>query len=596
MEISFINNFLLIIFLVVLLMSFYVLKADFKNPLNISFGIFSFSASIWVFLNYLWGFYQTSNTILTLTYIISPIMIVTMYTWVNFLFRKNLPNWLGLTIIAATAVDLSVAIIAIISRTELISSVKNRFEFTTGPIFTSFAIYFFVLILGFLIYFFIEYKRSDPELKKSLNVITTGILITLIFASVVSFVLPSIGYVNLAIFDAPSIIFFVVFSAYAILKLELFNVKTVVTEISTYLVMVLSFILLFVIKEDVNIGIKVILMGLFIYGGYTLIKSVKTEVKQKEDLERLAQKLSLANKKLEEVDAMKTEFISMASHELLTPISAIKGYLSMILDEKLVKIEDENAVRYLDSIYKSSNRLAKLVADLLNVSRIEQARLLVAKEEINLEEVVTSVVDELKFKAKEKKHSLKICGVDKNAKSYGDVDKIKEVLVNFCGNAIKYTPDGGEISVCINRVETKKIEEEYSRMEKISVENAAVKDSSLQNAIDPKLRELVGDYQVVVCVTDNGAGLSDDDLSHLFKKFSRVGDFTTQKVQGTGLGLYISRALIEMQHGRAWAISDGRGKGSTFCFSLPELTNKTELDKLDSKVEIASDAKPLAKS
>jgi signal transduction histidine kinase len=596
MNISLVNNLLLMIFLVVFLMSFYVWKAAFKNPLNISFGIFSFLAGCWVLLNYLWGYYQTSHLLLAFTYLISPAMIISMFTWVNYLFRKNLPTWLSLSVIIASIINFLFVVLEITQIRQLISSVESRTKFTTGPIFSLFTAYFFLIILGFIFYFFWEYKKANQGLKKSLNVIATGIILTIFIASTVSFILPAFGYVELAIFDAPSIIFFVAFSAYAILRLELFNIKTVVIEISAYLIMILSFIILFVVKEDVNLAAKIILMALFVYGGYTLIKSVKTELSQQEDLKKLAENLQLANKQLEEVDALKTEFISMASHELLTPISAINGYLSMIYDEKLVKIEDERAKKYLNQVYGSSKRLAKLVAALLNVSRIEQGRLLIEKSDVMLNELIENVIAELKLKAAEKKHTLKTnFGSLPETQSYADPDKIKEILINLCGNSIKYTPDGGEIEVGFTKQKTKEVEKEHEEMKKILIKNEDAPDSSLQNAIDENLRQLVGNEQIVIYIKDNGLGLSDDDIAHLFKKFSRVGDYTTQKVQGTGLGLYLSKALTEMQHGRIWVKSDGIGKGSTFFFSLPESSQREEIKKLDSKVKVAKDAKPLAK-
>lgn len=566
-----------------------------KKPLHITFLLMSLTFGGWIFLN-LWFQNNQNETIFKLILSESMLMPLVLFAWSYFLTEKkkyseNFQLFLGSIATAFLLINLFIWLTPFI-----VDKVYSTTNVSLGNLFFVYAVYMVSLVIAFLTYLIKIYKKTTNEYKRQLKYVIVGFFLFLGSASLCGVVLPALGIDKFANFDSPSSILFLFFSAIAVLRHKLFGIEVIGT---IFLTVVLWIVLITKAAADrgstsFNLDLLVIVLAFTL--GIILIRSVLSEIKKRTELQLLTSELSNANTKLEEVDAMKTEFISMASHELLTPISAIKGYLSMILDEKLVKIEDENAVKYLDSIYKSSNRLAKLVADLLNVSRIEQARLLVAKEEINLEEVATSVVDELKFKAEEKKHSLKICGSDKVAKAYGDIDKVKEVLVNFCGNAIKYTPDGGEISVCIHRVETKKIEEEYSRMEKISVEKAAVKDSSLQNAIDPKLRQLIGDHQFVVCVTDNGAGLSDDDLSHLFKKFSRVGDFTTQKVQGTGLGLYISRALIEMQHGRTWAVSDGRGKGSTFCFSLPELSNKAELEKLDSEVEIAKDAKPLAKS
>lgn len=596
-DISILNNILLVILVLVLLLSFYVLKANRKNPLNISFSLFSLFIALWVFLNYLWGFYQTSHTLLILTYISSLFIGSSMVIWLNFLFRKFLPKWLIYFAIITTTVNIALAIISFLPSNLLIKDVQNRLEFTTGPLFALFSGYFLIIILIFLIFLFVEYKRSSSELKRSINIIAGGVFLSLAIATLVSYVLPTLGYVNFAIFDAPSSIFFVAFSAYTILRMQLFNIRVFFTEIITYFVLIVTFIFMFVFLKNINLTTRIIFMFLFAYGGYFLLKSVQKEVEQKEELQQLTQQLQTANTKLKQVDAMKTEFISLASHELLTPISAIEGYLSMMLDEKIVKIDNEKAVEYMSRVYTSAKRLARLVADLLNVSRIEQGRMLVDKKEIDLHALVNEVVKELKFKAQEKKHKI-LTSVRENinTKTYGDVDKVKEIIINLTGNSIKYTKDGGLIGIGIDQWPTSKVESNFNKMQSELKEHGKTSEGSLQNIVNDKFAKLIGDKQLVVIIKDTGIGISHDDLGRLFQKFSRVGDWSTQEVQGTGLGLYISRALVEMHHGRIWAYSEGEGKGSTFYFSLPTVKAENQIKQLDSEIPVAKDAKPLAKS
>ncbi len=597
MNINSINNLLLIIFILILLLSFYVWKAKPKNKLNISFAVFCIVTGLWIFFNYLWGIFQTSELILTLTYIISPFIVISMFVWVNFLYHDKISNILKSSISVMSGFGILLSFISFNPHYPLINAVQNRFEFKTGPIFPIFTIYFSIVVIGFLFYYFYKLKSATKELKKSLVVMTIGIFLSLLIGAAVSFVLPMIGFVNLAILDAPSAIFFVSFSAYAILKMQLFDLKMILTEILTYFVLIVSFIILFFIKEDVNIIVKIILMLVFVYGGYQLVKSVDSEVKQKEKLQELSTQLAQANSHLKDLDKMKTEFVSLASHELLTPVSAIEGYLSMMLDEHLVKLEDPKAVQYMDRVYRSAKRLARLIADMLNISRIEEGRLLVEKKEVSLTELINQVLDELKFKAEEHKQKIVFenSGTD-TSMTYADPDKVKEILVNIIGNSIKYTMNPGTITVSVEKVPTKVLTDEWSKLEAVILASTVDDQESIHAVADEHMKQILGDQQYLIKVKDQGIGIPKEELPKLFKKFHRVGDFSTAESQGTGLGLYITRALVELHHGRVWPDSEGQGKGSTFTFSLPTVESKQAIIDIEKQSpQTKEQLKPLAK-
>jgi len=240
------------------------------------------------------------------------------------------------------------------------------------------------------------------------------------------------------------------------------------------------------------------------------------------------QKLKDANEYLAELDKLKDEFISMASHELNTPLAAIEGYLSMVLEEGLGKV-DKRAKEYLQRAYDSSKRLAELIMDLLNVSRIEQGRLKMKFVKSNLYDLAESVVHELQIKADAKKLSLKlVADRAKVPETWCDADRIREVFVNLVGNAIKYSERGG-ITIKV-----------YGDAHKVTAE-----------------------------VQDTGRGIAKIDQKKLFQKFSQVKREQDQQ-HGTGLGLYISKNFIELHKGRIWMESE-EGKGSTFAFEIPVL-------------------------
>lgn len=259
---------------------------------------------------------------------------------------------------------------------------------------------------------------------------------------------------------------------------------------------------------------------------YAIAKAISDDLSLAVQRAQAFEQLKAANEYLAQLDKMKDEFISMASHELNTPLAAIEGYLSMILDEGMGKI-DKQSRTYLNRAYASSKRLAELILDLLNVSRIEQGRLKMKYEEIAVAEMIESVIHELQIKADGKKIYLKIDIAKDLPKVWCDPDRIREVIVNLTGNAIKFTEKGG-ITIKASQPDAKNIR---------------------------------------VQVVDTGRGVAKEDQSKLFQKFSQVKRQVDEH-QGSGLGLYISKNFVELHNGKIWVDSEV-GKGATFSFELP---------------------------
>lgn len=246
-------------------------------------------------------------------------------------------------------------------------------------------------------------------------------------------------------------------------------------------------------------------------------------------LEKTTHDLDEANKHLTELDKMKDEFLSLASHELRTPMTAIKGYVWMVQNGKAGVITDTTR-NYLDIVYKSTERLIHLVNDMLDISRIESGKVQLHPEPVNIPDIINQVKNEFSAQARDKQMSLSASVIDSLPQISADKDKITQVLENLVGNAMKYTPEGGKITL-----------------------SAIPKDSTVE-----------------ISVTDTGKGISAEDLPKLFTKFTRLGgeSLTTFSQPGTGLGLYLAKQYIELHHGKIWAAST-LGSGSTFTFSLP---------------------------
>lgn len=238
-------------------------------------------------------------------------------------------------------------------------------------------------------------------------------------------------------------------------------------------------------------------------------------------------KLTETNKKLLVLDKAKTEFLSIASHQLRTPLSSTKGFLSLLLDGTYGKIPSKSR-QALEKICISNERLITLVEDLLNISRIEAGRLTFDFRKESLEKVTQEVLDTMTLVAKnagltlEKKFPAKSSPL-----IYFDRAKMREVISNFIDNAIKYTKEG-QVTVIIEESKTK----------------------------------------IRLIVQDTGMGIGKDDLEGIFEKFQRGDRGGRVNRNGVGLGLYVCRKIIDAHKGRVWAESDGIGKGSRFIIEL----------------------------
>jgi len=250
------------------------------------------------------------------------------------------------------------------------------------------------------------------------------------------------------------------------------------------------------------------------------------------ELQKKTGELANANEKLKQLDKLKDDFVSVASHELRTPMTAIRSYSWMALNKPDIKLS-EKMKKYLSRVLISTERLINLVNDMLNVSRIEAGRIEIRPQIFDIGVLVDDVMAEVTPKANEKMVQLEV-GKVQLPKIFADPDKVHQVLLNLIGNSLKFTPTDGLIKV-----------------------------------------NFFSDGKVIeIKVSDNGVGISKEDLSRLFQKFGRLDNSYVAAATsgGTGLGLYISKSLVELMHGTIKASSEGVGKGATFTFSLPIAT------------------------
>lgn len=251
-----------------------------------------------------------------------------------------------------------------------------------------------------------------------------------------------------------------------------------------------------------------------------------------------------------EVSRAKSEFVSLVSHELRTPMTAMKGYVDLVVSGVVGPVTDEQR-QFLKIIRSNIDRLTGLVNDLLDISRIETGRVRLNITRVSVDAAVADVALTLQTRLDEKQHAFESRVSPGLPPVRADAGRLTQILTNLIGNAIAYTPPGGWIMVSAH----------------------------------------AGDRLAVIEVSDAGIGIALEDQKRIFDRFFRADDPVVREAKGTGLGLPIVQSLVEMQGGRIWVRSEP-GQGSTFSFTLPlwEPDEEALLDPAEGDVHAAQTA------
>ncbi len=255
------------------------------------------------------------------------------------------------------------------------------------------------------------------------------------------------------------------------------------------------------------------------------VKELNATLQQRIDV--ATKELRSSNAQLKHLDEVKDEFMSMASHQLRTPLTSIKGYLSMVLDGDVGKISPQQRT-VLSEAFNSSERMVHLISDFLNVSRLQTGKFVIEKALVDFGELVRQEIADLEGMAKGRELHLEFKSVNGELQINADAAKLREVVTNFIDNAIYYSPEHTKITVHVEK-----------------------------------------DHQALYfSVVDQGIGVPEAEQARLFNKFFRATNARKQRPDGTGVGLYLARKVITA-HGGAVVFESKEGKGSTFGFRLP---------------------------
>ncbi len=400
-----------------------------------------------------------------------------------------------------------------------------------SDIFTSFIV-LFVIMSAYSIYLLFKKYISSSDPSERMRIRYLFVIFTVAFIGGCSSYLPVFGIevlplANVMIFPCILAIFYLIFWQ------KFLNSKNILTQILTLFIWIVLVIRIFFANDmleivfDTGIFLLSVLLGIF------LIRSVIKEVESREKAEKLTIDFQKANDRLRELDVQKTEFISFASHQLRAPLTAMKGYASLIVEGDLGEVSGKVSDA-VSRMFESAKTMTSVVDDYLNVSRIELGSMKYELEPLDMKTLVSDVVAELK-------PNIDKAGLKFDFKTIGegpwtvsaDPDKLKQVVANIIDNSVKYTPSGS-LAVALGRVPNKD-----------------------------------GTIPIRFSVTDTGIGIAPLVMPKLFQKFSRADNANKQNIHGTGLGLFIVREIVNAHHGRVWAESAGEGKGSKFIVELP---------------------------
>jgi len=250
----------------------------------------------------------------------------------------------------------------------------------------------------------------------------------------------------------------------------------------------------------------------------------RVKVVSEDELGQLARSFNQMATSLEHTETIRRELIGNVAHELRTPLSTIKGYMEGLMDGVL--LAEPNTYQ---EVYREADRLQRLVSDLQELSRVEAGAFELNLKPVKMAELIRHTAARLQPQFEEKGVNLILNLSDDLPSIYGDEDRVHQILLNLVGNALQYTPSGGAVTI-------------------------TAKDNA---------------SELCVLIRDTGIGVTNKHLPHLFTRFYRVDKSRSRAGGGSGIGLTITKHLVEAHGGRVWAESEGVGQGSTFGFSLP---------------------------
>lgn len=525
---------------IALLVGIFVLVNGPKKLLNQLLFIISVCFSLWVlhsliswtnvdsnFIGFIWPFFAATKTLL---------VILCVYFIYVFLSQGKDVSWKIKSIFI-----LLLAPVFIFAPTDLS---LTGFNLVDCDAFAYEGLYFklyytaisYLAMLWILLLLIRAYRKANESFRR--QILLMGIGIESFLFLFVTFVFVITSLVNLDILDDSNLemyglfgqTVFMVIIGFMIVRFKTFNIGLLAANALIVALLILVGSQLTFATDTSSRVLTIITLILTAIAGIVLARSVKKEVNQREQLQRLTAELGKANKRLKKLDKLKSEFVSIASHQLRSPLTSIRGYASMLLEESFGKLPAK-AVEPVNRIAESSRLMALAIEDYLNVSRIESGNMKYNFSDFNLKDEVEKITDDVRSVAM-KKGLVLLFRNKLNSKGVvnADIGKVTQIIHNLINNSIKYTPKG---------------------------------------SITVLLRDDLTAKKLYVDVIDTGIGMSQETMDRIFEKFERADNANSVNTSGTGLGLFVALKMAHAMKGDITVASDGDGKGSIFTLELP---------------------------
>ena len=387
----------------------------------------------------------------------------------------------------------------------------------------------FVYSIGYTIFiYFRKLPHLSRDAKRQVNLMYLGIIVASVGGIVTNLILPFIFNIYTFQEIAPVfLIFFAIFTFYSIFRYSLFQLKVIFSQVLVFGVSVSLLLLIFTAANRIDLILKIGVFIVFVVGGILLIREVILNVKKQEELQKAQKELLQINAELEKSIELKDDFMRLASHQLRTPLTVVNGYLSMLATpEEKHYLLNERAFHDVSEAYGASKNLVKIVNDLMSVNAINAGSLVLEPSTIQLKPLIDTIIHDKSVIAEKKNISISNL-VDKHT-IFADESKLKECLNNIIDNAIFY----GKSNVTLEASEN--------------------------------------ESKSIIIVSDDGIGISEEDKKALWDKFNRGSRAKKAQPDGSGLGLYLVKRIIELHNGTVLIGSAGENQGTTVTITLPK--------------------------
>jgi len=521
-----------------------LLLAKSRVSSRIFLSLASYGAAIWILAMLI--FVNITNPLIIIIaaktlYVAGAIIITNFIYFAYSFFGLDLEK--NKKLIFGAGIPLILSAIFIIFTKTVISGVKlldSEKIVMFGPFYYFYSAY---IILGAFLGYYYLYKKArinkDDLVKRQLTYIGFGTILPISSGLFFDIILPFFGHFAFYWLGPVLTTFFVIFTSYAIFKHHLFEIRIIATELfssAICIVLLIKFLSSGGLYDYLINGGMLAVAGVF---GLLLVRSVIHEVEQKNKIEAMAGDVKKAydiekkaKEELQRIDEAKSQFMMATQHHLRTPLTALKGYLSMTMEGDFGPISDIVKEK-LGSCFESTNRLIKLVNEFLDISKLQLGRDILDIKETSIVEMLKDIIVEVKPEA-DKKGIYLILALPPEPASLimADAVKLREALYNLIDNAVKYTEKGG-VKVDLRFV---------------------VKGKK--------------NYAEIV-VTDTGIGMTKQEADDVFgRQFERGKEAKKVYALGRGIGLFITASIIKAHKGKIWAESSGQGQGSLFYVEL----------------------------